>query len=143
MLLICLNHYAVRAEQEEGRRENYLSCERFVFYYCYCKTASQNDNMTLSGIIYFIHFSTIHQRNEIRAMKHFISLILLRNRNTLWGISKNTELLHSCTVGTCEFFLAAVTYALLQIFKLMFHLLILPLGLLTLSPEQKNTTHVS
>lgn len=61
--------------------------------------------------------------------------------DTLWGISKITQLLHSCTVGTCEFFLAAIPYTLLQILKLMFHLLILPLGLLTLSPEQRPKKH--
>lgn len=54
----------------------------------------------------------------------------------LWGICNIAELLHSCTVVTCEFFLAAVTYALFQILKLVFHLLVLPLCLLTLSPEQ-------
>lgn len=102
--------------------------------------------MELSGRIYFIHFSTIHQRNEIRPVKHFISLILLRNR-ALCRALVMLLLTCSCTFCTCEFFLAAVPNTLLQIFELMFHLLILPLSLLTLSPEQmpkerKRTHHM-
>lgn len=93
--------------------------------------------------MYLIHCSTIHQRNVIRALKHFITLQLLRYMDPLRGISNTAELLLSCTAGTCEFFLAAVSYALLQILQLVFHLLILPLCLLTLSPEQTNTTQVS
>ena len=54
----------------------------------------------------------------------------------LWGISNIAKLVYSCTVGTCEFFLAAVPHALLQILQLMFHLLVLPLCLLALPPEQ-------
>ena len=61
----------------------------------------------------------------------------------LWGISNIAQFFFdfffsffSCAVGTCEFFLAAVSYTLLQILQLMFHLLVLPLRLLALSPEQ-------
>lgn len=50
-------------------------------------------------------------------------------------------LLHSCTAYTCEFLLAAVSYTLLQVLKLVFHLLILPLCLLTLPPEKIKHTH--
>ncbi len=72
-------------------------------------------------------------------MKLFITLELLRNTDPVWIIS-NAERQHSCTAGTCEFFLAAVPDALLQILKLVFHLLVLPLCLLALSPEQTPQT---
>lgn len=62
-------------------------------------------------------------------------------------IGNNSQLLHSCTDGTCEFFLAAVSYALLQILELVFHLLVLSLSLLALPPKQvkrqRNITRVS
>lgn len=49
----------------------------------------------------------------------------------------------SFTVSTSEFLLAAVPYTLFQILQLVFHLLILPLCLLTLSPEQMSKTCIS
>lgn len=94
--------------------------------------------------IYLIHRSTMHQRNVIRAL-HFL-MSSLRDMDPLRGTNDPADL-QSCTVGTCEFFLAAVAYTLLQILQLVFHLLILPLCLLTLSPERTNrwtnTTRVS
>lgn len=60
----------------------------------------------------------------------------------LRGISNAAKLFYYFTVCTCEFFLAAVSHTLLQILELVFHLLILPLCLLTLSPDETNTTQV-
>lgn len=77
----------------------------------------------------------------IRAMNQFITLQLLRNADPQRDISNIVTLLHSCTAYTCEFLLAAVSYTLLQVLKLVFHFLILPLCLLTLPPEKIKHTH--
>ena len=58
--------------------------------------------------------------------------LLVSHKQNLRGTFK----IHSCAISTCEFFLAAISDALLQVLQLVFHLLILPLCLLTLPPEQ-------
>lgn len=118
-------------------QENNFNCDRLCSITITAKTAPRNDdNMMLSGRIYLIHCSIIHQRNVIRAIKHFITLWLLRTMDPLRGIRDIAVLWHRSADCTCEFFLAAVPHTLLQILQLVFHLLILPLCLLTLSPEQ-------
>lgn len=81
-----------------------------------------------------MQYNRSKKSNQSCEALHYV--VVFQSQEHIGGLRGLAVLLYDCTVGTCKLFLAAVSYALLQILQLVPHLLVLSLRLLALPPAQ-------